>query len=129
MGELTKDEHLALLKRAIAANMRARVEHDLRCAEIAGPFELKVISAQELFETDPNRLLLEGVVEDPVRKALRAQLKDLGWRLFHLLGNTDAMLTVAEEISNMKPGNWHYRIDILDKTWDGIGKEGDWWVA
>jgi hypothetical protein len=127
--ELDASEHLALLKQAIAANLRARVEHDQRCAKSAAPAEFKIISAGELMRTDPNRLFLEGVIEDPVRKALRKQLKDLGWRLFRLLGSTDAMLMVAQEISELKPGNWHYRIDILDKTWDGIGEQGDFWVA
>jgi hypothetical protein len=124
MSALTKEEHLALLKQAIAANLRARIEHDRR---LTPPTEFKIVNAFE--NTDPNQLFLEGVVEDPIRKALRAQLKDLGWRLFRLLGSTDAMLAVAQEISELKPGNWHYRIDIIDKTWDGIGEQGDFWVA
>jgi hypothetical protein len=129
--KLTNEEHLAMLKKAIAANLAARVKHDIRQERDARgkAVEFKLICAAELMEADEDALYLESVIEDPIRKALRKQLKDLGWRLFRLLGNTDRMLEVAEEISNMKPGSWQYRIDIFDKTWDGIGVGHDFWVS
>jgi hypothetical protein len=51
-SKMGAEEHLALLKQAIAANLRARVEHDLRCAK--KPVDLKVVNAFRLLETDPD---------------------------------------------------------------------------
>jgi hypothetical protein len=124
-------EHLALLKQAIAANLAARIEHDLRQeTEAEGqPSELKVICAADLMMTDPDKVHLESIIGNPVRRALRVQLKDLGWHLFRLLGSTKGMLAVAEEIAVLKPGRSGVRINIIDKAWDGIGEGGNRWVA
>jgi hypothetical protein len=124
---MTQDEHVDLLKQAIAANLAARGEHDKRRDRAARgkPVELKIISAAQLIAADPEKLHLDAVIEDPVRKALRAQLRDLGERLHRLLPNTDAMLEVAEEVADIEPERWGRRIDLIDKAWDGIGH----WVA
>jgi hypothetical protein len=121
-----------MLKKAIAANLAAREEHDKRQHEAfeksgAEP-KLEFFSAAELAEADPNLLYLEGIVTDPVRKALRKQLKSLGWRLCGLLGNTRAMVPIAEEIADIE-GSYGNRVNMIDKCWDGIGKDKDWWVA
>jgi hypothetical protein len=42
---------------------------------------------------DPQRLDLDSIIADPVRCALRKQLKNLGQRLYSLLGSTGLMAT------------------------------------
>jgi hypothetical protein len=130
-GKLTKPEHLALLRQAIAANLAARVDHDRRRQEANRdkPVQFTLIPIGDLMGADDRRLYLEGVIDDPIRKALRKQLKDLGQRLFDALGTTEGMVEIAEEIADLKPGPWGYRIDIIDKAWDGVGAGGDRWWA
>jgi hypothetical protein len=73
---MTREEHLDLLRRAIAANLDAREEHDRRQARAAEgkPIELKWLTADKLMNTLEERLYLEAVIEDPIRKALKRQL-------------------------------------------------------
>ena len=79
---------------------------------------------------DPEKLHLEAIIGDPVRRALRAQLKDLGWRLFRVLGSTRGMLAIAEEVASLEPGRaGMIRINIVDQCWDVIGEGSDRWVA
>lgn len=126
---MTPEEHIDLLKQAIAANLKARRDHQRQLVRSSrGPAILKSINLAQWAATPPEQLYLEDVIEDPVRKALKRQLKDLGERLYRLLGSTAAMVPVAEEVAGMAP---HYgtSIDILDKNWDGIGAGKDRWVA
>jgi hypothetical protein len=130
-GPLSKTDHLEMLKRAIAANLAARTEHDKRQEEASQGEqpELTVISAAHLLGADDNWLYLDVVIRDPVRRALREQLKELGQRLFNLLGTTAGMDKIAEEIADFVPEHWSYRINIIDKAWDGVGKGNDRWWA
>jgi hypothetical protein len=128
---LSDQDHLALLKRAIAANLDAREEHDRRQERAAQGKSglLGIVTAAQLEITPIDQLYLKEVIDNPVRRALKSQLKDLGWRLYRLLRTQKAMLKVADEIANMKPQHWDDRINIIDKNWDGIGKGSDVWWA
>jgi hypothetical protein len=70
---LQKEDHLDLLKQAIRANLDARRKHDKRRerATRGKPYDLRVICAAELLSTPQEKLYLESVIEDPVRKALK----------------------------------------------------------
>ncbi|HEY7301267.1 MAG TPA: hypothetical protein VH684_25535 [Xanthobacteraceae bacterium] len=129
---LDKAEHVALLKQAIAANLDAREEHAKRqaAARAHEPPDFKLINCADLMRTPWEKLNLDGIIEDPTRRALKDQLKQLGRRLFDVVGSLDAMRDVAEEVASMKPRNWGTRIDIIDKNWDGIGDDarGRWWA-
>ena len=116
-------EHLALLKRAIAANLRARAEHDDRCARKPNA---ELACAADLQAADRDWLHLSAVIRDPTREALRAQLRGLGERLFALVG-VDGMEEVADEIAGADAFGW--RTDTLVKNWDGIGRGRDRWRA
>jgi hypothetical protein len=130
---MTHEQHLDLLKWAIAANLDARHKHDKRRerANRGKPIDLKAIdmTAWDLMSTPDDQLYLEAVSRDPIRTALKEQLNDLGKRLYRLLGSTKAMQSVAEEVANWKPRYWGTRIDIIAKNWDGVGAGNDRWVA
>jgi hypothetical protein len=121
--------HLDMLKRAINANLTARIEHDRRRQTPAGVSKIELINLADLVAADDNWLYLDEIISDPVRRALRVQLKTLGQRLFDLVGDTDRMRDVAEEVANQKPGPWGKRINIIDKAWDGIGNDQDRWIC
>jgi hypothetical protein len=109
---LDTTEHLDMLKRAIHANLTARIEHDRRRQTAAGAEpRIELINAADLLAADDNWLYLDEIISDPIRRALRVQLKTLGQRLFDLVGDTDRMRDVAEEVANQKPGAATTRID------------------
>jgi hypothetical protein len=117
---ITKDEHLALLKLALKASLTARTEHDTREEQRRAkqPPRLKLTPWTCFGEKPDATIRLEAVARDPVRYALRKQVRDLGKELYQLLGNTNDMLEIAEEVA---APNFQYRMNIIDKAWDGIG--------
>lgn len=119
---LTKADHLSLLKKAIAANLRARAEHDARRAPTIPELRFLDLNA------DPDQVDIECIIRDPVLDALRDQLHGIGKRLLELVGSTDRCRKVAEEVASLE-GSRGTRIDIIDKCWDGIGRKGDMWVS
>jgi hypothetical protein len=79
-------------------------------------------------DADDDWLALDAIIHDPVKRALQKQMKDLGWRLYRAVGNTDAMRNICLEIAGQKPRYWEYRVDVMDKNWDGVGDDNDrWW--
>jgi hypothetical protein len=129
-GKMSKTQHVAMLSAAIKANLDARCEHDRRRERAAGkPVDFTMTSAGDLIGADDDWLYLDAVIADPIRKALRKQLKDLGWRLFRVLGTTDGMVKIAEKAARPRSKRWGYRMNIVDKAWDGIGESSKPWVA
>jgi hypothetical protein len=128
-GPLSHDDHLELLKQAIASSLDARLKHEARLREENKdkPQHCKIFSVRDLIRADANWLYLDEVIENPIRKALRRQLQQLGKRLFDLVGTTADILEIAEEIAN--PRNYYSCFNIMDKNWDGIGSDTDAWVA
>jgi hypothetical protein len=130
MKNMTKAEHLALLKDAIDATLKARTDHDeRRYAEHNGQRTFKLLRAFDLKDKDWERERLEGIVKDPVFRALRRQLEDLGQKLYRLTGSTEAMLDVCNEVAARDPRHEDDRLNIIDKAWDGIGNGKDIWLA
>jgi hypothetical protein len=118
---LGKEEHLALIKVALEASLTARTQYDAwqdeqRASQPLPRFEL--IPYSYYLETSAEKIRLDSLTADPVRYALRKQVRALGKELYQLLGNTNAMLVVAEELAAKDFG---YRMNIIDKAWDGIG--------
>ena len=132
-GTLSKTQHVAMLKAAIAANLDAREKHAAMLARRpASPAEdikdIKVINCADLLGADDNWLELDEIIADPIRRALKAQMKHLGKRLYAVVGSTDAMREVCEEVANYNPKRWGTRTDIMDKNWNGVGDGNDrWW--
>lgn len=124
----SKGEHLALLKEALAANIEARKRHE-EWLQQQPPKPLQVWWLGDMTVEAMAKYDLEAIVHDPELEALRAQLRKLGKELFRLLGSTDAMLEVAEEIAKRDPPNWDWCINLFDKNWDGLGNKDDIWAA
>jgi len=64
---------------------------------------------------------LLALCENPIRHALREAIVRMGRHLHERLGSCAAMLEVAERASAKDPQNEEWRIDVIDKAWDGIG--------
>jgi hypothetical protein len=132
-GPMSKSDHIDMLKRAIGANLAARVDHDRRQERARSRRneepKIEAICAADLMKADDNWLELDSIIKDPVRNALREQLRDLGQRLFEVLGGTSEMVDIATDIANLDRKHWGHRINIIDKAWDGVGNKTDIWVS
>jgi hypothetical protein len=128
-GPMSADTHLALLKQALAAGLAARIEHDLRREKRDAQRARALTPRWVDLTADDQQIRLDCLIRDPVRTALRVQMRDLGKQLYRLVRNTNTMLEIAEEIAALEPKRWDYRMNILDKAWDGIGEGHDRWWA
>ena len=112
---------LELLKQAIHANLRERLELDSN----PKPRPIRLIPWNEM-----SNAFLYDVIDDTVTSALRLQLAELGQRLYRVCGSTAVMARIANEVIEQLPKNTHgFCIDLVDKNWDGIGQGSDAWVA
>jgi hypothetical protein len=123
---MTDTEYLQLLQDAMHANLTARVEYDKWQSTTQPPIKLEFM---KLDDDDWTRLELEDIIKDPVRKALRWQLKRLGKQLYRALGSTRAMVPICQDVAARDPKRENLRSTIIDKTWDGIGNGSDIWVS
>ena len=118
------------IKAALDALLTLAIEHDMR-PRAGPPGPLKLISCAELFAKPiPTRREFEinRVLDDPICGATRNAIRLLGERLFEVVGNTDSMRGILEEVATRDDRHWGRRIDIMDKRWNGIGAGADrWW--
>ena len=118
------------VERALDALLRAMIAEDDK--RTAVDFKVTVFTAADLRNVKfPTRAEMDvkAIVDEPVRAACKQAVRKLGEWLFKLLGSTDAMSDLCERVADMDPPRWGYRVDIIDKTWDGIGNERDRWCA
>jgi hypothetical protein len=132
-GPLTREEHIECLKEALRKNLKERFELDgreeQRAAELGVEPAFDLLSVGDLCATPHDQLVLDEIIKNPVLQALRRQMRWIGQQLFTVLGSTDAMREIAEEVAN-EPGHggWGYKITVMDKNWDGVGEGNDrWW--
>jgi hypothetical protein len=71
---------------------------------------------------------VESLLTDPIGRALRLGVKRLGERLF-ALGGTKLMLAACYRVAGRDRRRADWRLDIIDKAWDGIGGDAERWVA
>ena len=129
---LSREQHVAMLMAAIRANLDARLEHDRRCerrmrrqsAAVSGD----AVSAADILAIDRDWLRLDGLIHDPLRQALRKQLKELGQQLYELVKSIAVMQDIAYDVAGRGRAGSH-RLAIIDKNWDGIGSGNDRWWA
>jgi hypothetical protein len=121
-GKMTQAEHLALLKQAVVANIEARIEHDKREEAKQRP-PGTTIKAHTLGD-DWDRLRLESLIRDPVRHALRKQLKKLGKQIYAVNGIA-AMHDIIEDVSvsaaKAHGVNYSWVGAVISKAWNGVG--------
>ena len=118
------------VERALDTLLRTMI--DLDGKRTPADFKVEVFTAADTrtmkFPTRTERDV-KALVDEPVRAACKQAVRKLGEHLFKVLGSTDAMGTLCERVADMDPPRWGYRVDIMDKTWDGIGNETDRWCA
>jgi hypothetical protein len=124
-----KDLHLDLIKQALAATLQACFDLDERLEAAANwPEKPQLVSWSDILAKSYEQHELEGIARNPERRALRKQLNSLGKKLFRLMGSTDAMRDVADELASQKGrGGFQYQAGIIDHAWDGVGDDSDRW--
>lgn len=109
--------------------MRRYREHCHQMAERPAPpteGRFKLMTIGELMSmTEADRL--EGVLRDPVRAALRAEAREIGWRAF-AAGGTNKMHAVFEAMERAQNDTENHGA-VLDHWWDGIGNRDEQWTA
>lgn len=121
---ISRLEHVTLIRDALDALLKARLEHDQRCDEMP-PKPIKFVRFDNF---DATRSRFEGIIEDPVRAALRRVMNDLGKELFKLVGSIEVMLAICNEVASRDPKREGRRLSIIDSAWNGIGDDrGRWW--
>lgn len=64
-----------------------------------------------------------SLLDNPVGEAVRKGVTTFGKRLYEI-GGLQLMTDVLDRVAEMDPTKQSWRIDIMDKRWDGIGSEG-----
>ena len=114
------------LKAAIRAVLDAMEERDRQAREQVQQGGDEIVTALDLGdmrEFDD----LDKYDDDPVRAALKLGLRDLG----RIAGGTmdlEEMQYLAETVASGS-GRYGRRINIIDKSWDGIRCKGALWLA
>lgn len=104
-----------LLKTAINTRAPWPPRHD-------GPVSISVLVAEGLGGT-PAARAANSLLDNPVGEAVRKAVTTLGERLYEI-GGLKLMSDVLDRVAERDPGKESWRIDIMDKRFDGIGREG-----
>lgn len=75
------------------------------------------------------QLAIDGDVDERAKRKNRKRIMVLGHDLYRLVKSTDRMQAIAERVADRVPEHWEFRVDILDKWWDGIGSGSDIWCS
>lgn len=104
-----------LLKTAIATRAPWPPKHD-------GPVSIAVVIEDWLGGTSAQRAASD-FLDNPVGEAVRKAVTTLGRRLYEI-GGLQLMHDVLDRVAPLDPTKESRRIAIMDKRWDGIGREG-----
>lgn len=123
------DDVASGLAATLTAIMRRYREHRAEQAAKHADEPLRILSGADFVGKPlPPRWMdaVNGVARDPMRVALRAEAREIGWRAYHH-GGTDFMREVSglAEDAGADP-------NIIDKWWDNIGgpgMSGGWWCS
>jgi hypothetical protein len=85
----------------------------------SGPVNISVLVDEALAGTKAERAA-RVYLDNPVAEAVRRPLRTFGERL-HEIGGTLLMEDALYRVAAMDPAHESWRIDILDKRFDGIG--------
>lgn len=81
---------------------------------------LEAIDAWALMETPREVLIEREWAKDPVHRALRIGVKEVGKLIFARIGD-EAMLAMAESVCDRDQAHWELRMSFLNSALDGIG--------
>ena len=115
---------------ALAALLREIVMIDIarRSEPVAGALMGTPLDLSSPIPTRDESFLSE-VARRPIDAALRRAVRFVGEMLFVDLGDTDAMVEIAERVSTRSKGYSGRWLSIIDHAWDGIGAGQDYWWA
>ena len=67
------------------------------------------------------------LVENPTGAAIRQAINVLGQRLYKI-SSLEVMKSVCDRVADRDPNHSSWRVDVIDKAWEGVGEGEDrWW--
>lgn len=111
------------LDRLLTATTAARQEHAIGGER--GPVSMAVMSSEFIasLEHSPAQRAAAELLQRPVGEALRQAIHVLGERL-NEIGGHQLMLDTCYRVAERDEANQHFRLGVLDASWNGIGA---WW--
>ena len=119
------------IENALDELVTAIIEHDAKWAKSAQVHTPAIAErpVAKLMVRTADNVDPASLVGDPVGEALRQTVRDLGGELFRLLGSTKAMRAVLERVAGRDQRRYRQRLNVMDKTWNGIGSDHDLWTS
>ena len=102
----------------------AVVKHRMNARRVDDTFDL--ISAAQLCATSEDTWAACSWVRDPVGRALRNGVRDIGRHIIEGTG-TRALEAVLEAVAKRDERNYGHRAGIMDHAFDGLGVGNDVW--
>ena len=116
---MSRDEVIAGIEAALDALLGAIAEARPRKGGTYSAGQLAA-SGLDRFSQTKAQQDAEDLIADPVGRALRNGVRRLGERL-HELGGVAKMQDVLDQVSEKDEARLTWRMDVMDKCWDGIG--------
>jgi hypothetical protein len=121
-------ETLELIEQALDETLNAlRRESTLSPRKKVLPPGENYWTEDELVETPDQLLFLTDVLNEPVQFALSKQLSRIGDILFANVRSTERMRQTAEWVAALDVENYDFRMDALDRAFEGLGEGDDVW--
>jgi hypothetical protein len=81
----------------------------------------------EFIETPEKVIFLVDILNEPVQFALSRQLSSIGALLFAEVRSTERMRQTAEWVAALDVENYEFRMNALDRAFEGLGEGDDVW--
>ena len=111
---------LQRIERALDELLRTAINRPPWRPRIDGPVSIGAILDDFLNQT-PAQRAADDLLDNPVGEAVRRAVTVLGERLYEI-GGLNLMQNVLDRVAERDASHQNWRVDIMDKRWDGIGR-------
>lgn len=126
----TIDELADALDALVTELVRYRKLRQVQAENEEWPSEpFRLVSFATLTKVPNDVLRQRSIVENPVERALKHGMVEVGKLMYANLKSTDKMVPIVEDVCDRDHKRYGQRIGILDSTFNGIGEGNDIWVS
>ncbi len=123
-------ENLELIEQALDLTLNAlQQERASSPRRAVFPPGVNYWTEDELIETSDQVMFLIDVLNGPVQFPLSRQLNSIGALLFAEVKSTERMKETAEWVAALDVENYEFRMDALDRAFEGLGEGDDIWLG